>query len=274
MSQILDRIEHLRKELSHHAKLYYVYDAPVISDFEYDMMYAELIKLEAEHPEYDDPESPTHRVGGKPLEKFGKITHTSVMNSLSDVFSFEELNDFISNSEKLNGNRIIYSVEPKIDGLSVALTYENGIFVSGATRGDGTVGEDVTQNLRTIFSIPMKLTEPLNICVRGEVYMPRKRFAELVARQEENGEKAFKNPRNAAAGSLRQKDSSVFAGTYVINASETVCQRIAVDDAAQSKCCRTRRFWALRSTPAITIMIFWSWATNCLPLRPRIRRWF
>ena len=211
MDHILDRIQKLRKELSHHAQLYYVYDAPVISDYEYDMMYAELKKLEGEHPEYDDPESPTHRVGGKPLEKFGKVTHSSVMNSLSDVFSFEELREFTEHSEKVLGEEIVYSVEPKIDGLSVALTYENGVFVKGATRGDGNVGEDVTQNLKTIFSIPMKLSEPLNICVRGEVYMPREVFERLNATREKEGKPLLANPRNAAAGSLRQLDPNITA---------------------------------------------------------------
>ncbi len=211
MDQIFDRIKQLRKELSHHAKLYYVYDAPTISDYEYDMMYAELKKLEEEHPEYDDPESPTHRIGGKPLEKFGKVTHSSVMNSLSDVFSFEELREFIEHAEKSIGESIVYSVEPKIDGLSVALTYENGVFVKGATRGDGKVGEDVTQNLKTIFSIPMKLSEPLNICVRGEVYMPREVFERLNTIREKEGKPLLANPRNAAAGSLRQLDPNVTA---------------------------------------------------------------
>lgn len=211
MDQVFERIQKLRKDLSHHAKLYYVYDAPTISDYEYDMMYAELKRLEEENPEYDDPESPTHRVGGKPLEKFGKVTHRSVMNSLSDVFSFDELREFTEHAEKSVGERIVYSVEPKIDGLSVALTYENGVFVQGATRGDGNVGEDVTQNLKTIFSIPMKLKEPLNICVRGEVYMPREVFERLNATREREGKPLLANPRNAAAGSLRQLDPNVTA---------------------------------------------------------------
>jgi len=211
MNKTLERIIYLRRELSHHAKLYYVYDAPEISDYEYDMLYAELLKLEAEHPEFYDPESPTQRVGGKPLDKFSKVTHTSVMNSLSDVFSFEELEDFIARSEKDAGAGISYSVEPKIDGLSVALTYEKGIFVNGATRGDGITGEDVTQNLKTVFSIPMKLKEPLDLCVRGEVYMPRRVFERINAAREAEGKTLMANPRNAAAGSLRQLDPEVTA---------------------------------------------------------------
>ncbi len=210
MNEILSRITELRRSLSHHAKLYYVYDAPEISDYEYDRLYAELLSLEAEHPEYDDPESPTHRVGGKPLDKFNKVTHGAVMNSLSDVFSFDELTSFIDNVTATVGTAE-YSVEPKIDGLSVALTYEKGVFVQGATRGDGIVGEDVTQNLKTIFSIPMKLTEPLDVCVRGEVYMPREVFERINATREAQSKQLLANPRNAAAGSLRQLDPEVTA---------------------------------------------------------------
>ena len=204
------RIKQLRRELTHHAKLYYVYDAPEISDYEYDMLYAELLRLEAEHPDLYDPDSPTQRVGGAALEKFAKVKHTVPMNSLSDVFSFEELEDFIDRTKAPAGD-IAYSVEPKIDGLSVALTYERGVFTLGATRGDGEIGEDVTQNIRTIFSIPMKLPEPLDICVRGEVYMPREVFSRLNAAREAEGKALFANPRNAAAGSLRQLDPKITA---------------------------------------------------------------
>ena len=210
MDEILFRIKELRQKLSYHAKLYYVYDAPEISDYEYDRLYAELLSLESAHPEYDDPESPTHRVGGKPLDKFNKVNHSSVMNSLSDVFSFEELTSFTDGVTQSIGDAE-YSVEPKIDGLSVSLTYEKGVFVQGATRGDGNVGEDVTQNLKTIFSIPMKLTEPLDLCVRGEVYMPREVFHRINASREKLGQTLLANPRNAAAGSLRQLDPSVTA---------------------------------------------------------------
>lgn len=209
-SQIKEKIEKLRRELTHHAKLYYVYDAPVISDYEYDMMYAELKRLEEENPEFFSPDSPTCRVGGKPLDKFQKVTHTVKMDSLTDVFSYGELEDFlISVGERLPNIR--YSVEPKIDGLSVSLKYENGIFVQGATRGDGITGEDVTQNIRTIFSIPMTLPEPLNITVRGEVYMPRDVFNRINAKREAEGQKLMANPRNAAAGSLRQLDPNIAA---------------------------------------------------------------
>ena len=210
MNEILERITYLRKTLSYHAKRYYVYDSPEISDFEYDRLYAELLHLEEEHPEYFDPTSPTCRVGGKPLDKFEKVTHTVQMNSLSDVFSFEEIKDFVDKMASIVENPV-FSVEPKIDGLSVALTYENGVLVNGATRGDGTVGEDVTANIKTINSIPLAIDVPFSFCLRGEVYMPRKVFYSLNEEREKNGQQLLANPRNAAAGSLRQLDPKVCA---------------------------------------------------------------
>lgn len=203
-------LKKLRERIAYHAKRYYVDDDPEIPDYEYDRMYAELLKLEAEHPEWDDPASPSHRVGGKPLDKFGKVTHTVQMNSLSDVFSFEELQVFLDRVAAVIPDAA-YSVEPKIDGLSVALHYEQGVFVQGATRGDGFVGEDVTQNLRTVFSIPLTLPEPLTLTVRGEVYMPRMKFEKLNQAREADGQPLFANPRNAAAGSLRQLDPQITA---------------------------------------------------------------
>ncbi len=210
MPNIQERIEKLRGELLYHAKRYYVEDDPEISDYEYDMMYAELLRLESEHPEFFDPASPTQRVGGKPLDKFEKVVHSVRMDSLSDVFSFDELRDFL-NRVRQSVPSPVYSVEPKIDGLSVSLRYENGVFVQGATRGDGEVGEDVTQNLRTVFSIPMKLPEPLDLTVRGEVYMPRLVFEKLNLAREQAGDALLANPRNAAAGSLRQLDPKIVA---------------------------------------------------------------
>ncbi len=210
MENIKERVAYLRRTLSYHAERYYVYDSPEISDYDYDMMYAELVALEAEHPELYDATSPTVRVGGRALEKFEKYTHAYRMDSLSDVFSFEELEDFLTRV----GEQIaapLYSVEPKIDGLSVSLIYENGIFVKGATRGDGTTGEDVTENLRTVYSIPLTLPEPLSLTVRGEVYMPRAVFESINAEREARGEALMANPRNAAAGSLRQLDSKITA---------------------------------------------------------------
>ena len=208
--EIKNRVETLRKELNYHSQRYYVYDAPEISDYEYDMMYAELKRLEEENPSLYDANSPTQRVGGKALDKFEKVTHSVRMDSLSDVFSFEETEDFCN---KMEGElpAPVYSVEPKIDGLSVSLIYENGEFVKGATRGDGAVGEDVTLNLRTVQSIPLRLSEPLSLTVRGAVYMPRAGLEELNAKREERGEALMANPRNAAAGSLRQLDSKITA---------------------------------------------------------------
>ncbi len=209
-TEIRARVDKLRKELAYHAEKYYVYDEPEISDYEYDMMYAELVRLEAEYPELYDMTSPTVRVGGRALDKFEKIKHAYRMDSLADVFSFEELEDFCKKTaEKIEAPK--YSVEPKIDGLSVSLIYENGIFIKGATRGDGIEGEDVTQNLRTVYSIPLKLSEPLSLTVRGEVYMPRSAFEKINEQRANAGLALMANPRNAAAGSLRQLDSKITA---------------------------------------------------------------
>lgn len=212
---IQNRIEYLRRELERHSKLYYENDAPVISDYEYDALFEELKQLEAANPEYDSADSPTHKVGGKVSGKFGKVRHTVKMGSLSDVFSTEALLAFMEDCrDKLidaGESEVYFTLEPKIDGLSVALTYENGVFVRGATRGDGIEGEDVTENLRTVKGIPHMLTEPLSITVRGEVYMPRSTFEAQNAVREAAGEKLWANPRNAAAGSLRQLDSTITA---------------------------------------------------------------
>lgn len=213
-ADIRGELEALRREVAYHARKYYVDDAPEISDYDYDMLYRRLEELEAEHPEFFDPESPTQRVGGAPLERFEKVTHRVPLNSLTDVFSFEELKEYLRSAEaQLREANITpeWSVEPKIDGLSVALTYANGVFVRGATRGDGNVGEDVTQNIRTIFSLPMTLPEPLNITIRGEVYMPRAVFESINAKREAAGQTLMANPRNAAAGSLRQLDPKIAA---------------------------------------------------------------
>ncbi len=208
--QIKKRVDELRLSLAYHSKKYYVEDSPEISDYEYDMMFAELKRLEEENPELYDSNSPTQRVGGKALDKFEKVVHNARMDSLADVFSFEEAEDFCAKMQEALGAPE-YSVEPKIDGLSVSLMYENGEFVQGATRGDGIVGEDVTLNLRTVQSIPLKLTEPLTLTVRGEVYMPRATFERINERREAEGKPLMANPRNAAAGSLRQLDSKITA---------------------------------------------------------------
>jgi DNA ligase (NAD+) len=208
--EIIKRVEELRKSLTYHSQRYYVYDSPEISDYEYDMMFDELKKLEEQYPELYDEASPTQRVGGKALDKFEKVTHNVKMDSLSDVFSFEEAEEFC-NKMSAELEAPTYSVEPKIDGLSVSLIYENGEFVKGATRGDGAVGEDVTLNLRTIQSIPLRLPEPLTLTVRGEVYMPRAVFESINQKREAEGKALMANPRNAAAGSLRQLDSKITA---------------------------------------------------------------
>lgn len=205
------RIEELTKLLNDAGYRYYVLDDPTMPDFEYDRLLRELENLEKANPELALPDSPTKRVGGQAVNTFGEVTHAVPLMSLQDVFSLEELDDFLVRAkEAVPGAQ--FSVEPKIDGLSVALEYVDGQFVRGATRGDGNVGEDVTENLRTIRSIPMALEgAPARLIVRGEVFMPKKTFHALNEALEENGEKTFANPRNAAAGSLRQKDPKVTA---------------------------------------------------------------
>ncbi len=206
------RAEFLREKIIHNSKLYYENDAPEISDYEYDMMFRELQDIEAEYPDLKTPDSPTVRVGGKALDRFEKYTHTVRMGSLTDVFSYDELRDFTDRMIDELGGEVEYSVEPKIDGLSVSLIYRDGLFVKGATRGDGDIGEDVTENLKTIKSIPLRLSEPLPyLCVRGEVYMPKRVFYELNEAREAAGQPLFANPRNAAAGSLRQLDPKIAA---------------------------------------------------------------
>lgn len=216
-----ERVETLTKQLVEANYRYYVMDDPVMQDFEYDLLLRELEELEAANPELATADSPTKRVGGEALTKFQKVEHPVPLMSLQDVFSMEELTEFL---EKIleTAPDTEFSVEPKVDGLSVALEYENGVFVRGATRGDGNVGEDVTENLKTIQSIPMKLENaPARLIVRGEVFMPKKSFEKLNAQQEEEGKPLFANPRNAAAGSLRQLDPKVAArrglDIYVFN---------------------------------------------------------
>lgn len=205
------RIDELCEELEKHNHNYYVMDNPTISDYDYDMLMCELKELEAQYPALVRADSPTMRVGGESLNTFEKVEHAVQMGSLQDVFSFESVNEFVNKCiSELKAVQFV--VEPKIDGLSVSLEYENGIFTRGSTRGDGFVGEDVTENLKTIRSIPLRLKENVPYLeVRGEVYMPKDSFYDLVKRQEELGEQTFKNPRNAAAGSLRQKNPKITA---------------------------------------------------------------
>lgn len=207
-----ERHKKLTAEIEEHNYAYYVLDNPMVEDWEYDKLMQELYSLEKAYPSLITPFSPSQRVGGAAESSFEKVQHSVQMGSLQDVFDFEEVKDFDSKVRTVLSNPPLYIVEPKIDGLSVSLEYRDGLFVRGSTRGDGFIGEDITENLRTIKSIPMKLKKPLPfIEVRGEVYMPRKSFEKLIQKQEIDGEQPAKNPRNAAAGSLRQKDSRVTA---------------------------------------------------------------
>ena len=207
----LEEIQALRRELTQAGYEYYVLDKPTMSDYDYDHKLRRLEELETAHPETVTPDSPTQRVGGQPLEAFTQVRHRVPLESLQDVFDFAELEAFDQRVRGVVPNPE-YVVEPKVDGLSVALEYEDGLFVRGATRGDGQVGEDVTENLRTVRSIPLKIPgAPPRLIVRGEVYMPKKVFHALNEERERRGEALFANPRNAAAGSLRQLDPKVAA---------------------------------------------------------------
>ena len=196
--------------LNRYAYEYYTKDAPSVSDSEYDQLYRELVELETAHPDEILPESPTHRVGGVVLKGFTKYQHQYPLYSLQDAFSREELEAFDQRVRK-EFPSISYVCELKIDGLSISLTYENGVLVTGATRGDGSVGEDITENLKRVKDIPLVLPEPVNITVRGECYMPRASFDRVNQIRQENGEPEFANPRNAAAGTLRQLDTTIVA---------------------------------------------------------------
>ena len=206
-----EEIRSLTKELEHHNYCYYVLDDPQIPDFEYDRMLRRLEELEKDYPQFASPLSPTKRVGGAAISQFEKVRHAVPLESLQDVFSFDELADFDRHVRESVGS-VRYTVEPKIDGLSVALEYVDGEFVRGATRGDGVIGEDVTENLKTVYSIPLRLENaPHRLIVRGEVFMPKAVFHRLNQQREEAGEPLFANPRNAAAGSLRQLDPKIAA---------------------------------------------------------------
>lgn len=219
--ELKEKMDRMVEELNAANYRYYVLDDPTMDDRDYDLKLRELEELEKDHPELARADSPTKRVGGEALSKFEKVTHPVPLNSLQDVFSKEELSDFVDRMLAADPDTV-FSVEPKIDGLSVALEYENGHFVRGATRGDGNVGEDVTENLRTIHTIPMVLENaPEGLIVRGEVFMPKTSFRRLNRTQEEQGKPLFANPRNAAAGSLRQLDPKIAAkrglDIYVFN---------------------------------------------------------
>lgn len=220
------QIAELREQIEKHNYAYYVLDQPSISDAEYDELMRKLMELEEQYPQYKTPDSPSQRVGGAPLEAFQKVTHRVPMLSLSNAFNEGDLRDFDRRVRQEVGD-VRYVCELKIDGLAVSLRYEDGYFVQGATRGDGTTGEDITENLKTIRSLPLRLSKKVTIEVRGEAYMPRKSFEKLNEQRKMNGEELFANPRNAAAGSLRQLDPKVAASRqldifayHVVNAEE------------------------------------------------------
>ncbi|MFC0523664.1 NAD-dependent DNA ligase LigA [Pontibacillus salicampi] len=206
-----ERIQELRKELEKYNYEYHVLDTPSVSDYEYDKRMQELVSLEEEYPELITADSPSQRVGGKPLDAFEKVQHVIPMLSLGNAFNEEDLRDFDKRVQDGIGEQVSYVCELKIDGLAISLRYEDGLFVQGATRGDGTTGEDITVNLRTIRSIPLRMPEGETIEVRGEAFMPHRSFIALNEAKEENGEEPFANPRNAAAGSLRQLDPKIAA---------------------------------------------------------------
>ena len=225
MSEDIKRVmEELKNELLRHEYLYYVKDAPEISDVEFDGMMKKLEALEKQYPQYASPDSPTSRVGGGISENFDEVRHTVPLLSLSNTYNVEEVEAFIARTQK-TVDKPQFAVEFKIDGLSVALTYEKGVLVRGVTRGDGIVGEDVTANIKTIRSIPLRLLKPVDVTVRGEVYMDKAVFEELNKQRAEDGEELFANPRNAAAGSLRQKDPAITAkrrlDIFVFNTQES-----------------------------------------------------
>ena len=224
-SEVQLKMTALNDQLNKWAHEYYEKDSPTVEDAEYDQLYHELVLLEETFPELVLADSITQRVGGKVREGFSKVTHSIPMMSLSNAFNKEDLMAFDNRIKKLTDKCIQYVVELKIDGLAVNLRYENGQFVQGSTRGDGVIGEDITQNLKTVKSIPFKLSEPLTVEVRGECYMPKQSFIQLNEAREAEGENVFANPRNAAAGSLRQLDSKVTAkrnlSTFIYNVADT-----------------------------------------------------
>ncbi len=234
--EIQREYQSLCDQIAYHNQKYYVEDAPEIDDYEYDMLYRRLQAMESEHPELVTPDSPTQKVGGPALNTFAPVAHEVPMESLHDSFSEEELLDFDRRVREAVGDPV-YVVEPKFDGLSVSLEYRDGLFVRGSTRGDGLVGEDVTENLRAIRTVPKKLNRPVPFLeVRGEVYMSHDSFLALCARQELNDEKPFKNPRNAAAGSLRQKNPKITASRgldiFIFNVQQVAGEEFSSHDAS------------------------------------------
>ncbi|MCM2357708.1 MAG: NAD-dependent DNA ligase LigA, partial [Geobacteraceae bacterium] len=249
------RVQELRREIERHNHLYYVLDRPEITDAEYDALYRELVRLEEQFPGLASPDSPTQRVGGAPLAKFGQVTHRIAMLSLENAFGEEDAVEFDERVKRFLGlpaGEIDYVCEPKMDGLAVELVYQNGEFTVGATRGDGFVGEDVTQNLRTVKSIPLRLATdrpPRLLEVRGEVYLGLSAFQRLNAEREEAGEPPFANPRNAAAGSIRQLDSRITARRPLSIFCYAPGEIAGLDFASQQEFLATMQQWGLPVNP-------------------------
>ena len=247
--KLQQQFDELRSQLNTWSREYYSFDNPSVPDDVYDQKYQELVNLEKAHPEMITPDSPTQRVGGQVLTGFEKIGHEIPMLSLGDVFSKEELADFVANLDQTVHQQIDYNCELKIDGLAISLVYRNGKFVQGSTRGNGQIGEDITQNLKTINAIPLELSEPVDVEVRGECYMPKASFVELNQRQEEQGKQIFANARNAAAGSLRQLDSRITAerklSTFIYYLMEP--EKFGVT--TQSEALQKMRSWGFKVNP-------------------------
>ena len=247
--KLQQQFDELRSQLNTWSREYYSLDKPSVPDDVYDQKYQELVKLEKAHPEMITPDSPTQRVGGQVLTGFEKIGHEIPMLSLGDVFSKEELADFVANLDQTVHQQIDYNCELKIDGLAISLVYRAGKFVQGSTRGNGQIGEDITQNLKTINAIPLELSEPVDVEVRGECYMPKASFVELNQRQEEQGKQIFANARNAAAGSLRQLDSRITAerklSTFIYYLMEP--EKFGVT--TQSEALEKMRSWGFKVNP-------------------------
>ena len=247
--KLQQQFDELRSQLNTWSREYYSLDKPSVPDDVYDQKYQELVNLEKAHPEMITPDSPTQRVGGQVLTGFEKIGHEIPMLSLGDVFSKEELADFVANLDQTVHQQIDYNCELKIDGLAISLVYRNGKFVQGSTRGNGQIGEDITQNLKTINAIPLELSEPVDVEVRGECYMPKASFVELNQRQEEQGKQIFANARNAAAGSLRQLDSRITAerklSTFIYYLMEP--EKFGVT--TQSEALQKMRSWGFKVNP-------------------------
>ena len=247
--KLQQQFDELRSQLNTWSREYYSLDNPSVPDDVYDQKYQELVNLEKAHPEMITPDSPTQRVGGQVLTGFEKIGHEIPMLSLGDVFSKEELADFVANLDQTVHQQIDYNCELKIDGLAISLVYRNGKFVQGSTRGNGQIGEDITPNLKTINAIPLELSEPVDVEVRGECYMPKASFVELNQRQEEQGKQIFANARNAAAGSLRQLDSRITAerklSTFIYYLMEP--EKFGVT--TQSEALQKMRSWGFKVNP-------------------------